>query len=241
MPSFYVNFGLYTNETIIEDEEFHHIVNVFRHKIGDNFNIINGKGLSAEGTIAKINKKSLVLKISNVIQHTKNKYKIACAFALLKNKNDLFIIEKLTELGVDEIFPITTINSVKSPTDKSNEKYLKTSIAAIKQCDNPFLPKINSIMSLENLLSEDHFYGYQVVICSERKPELKISNVIDKINNYCLIIGPEGGFTNNEFDFFNNYNLPQVALVKNTLRAETATIFAISVLINEMEKLIQVN
>lgn len=233
MPSFYVNFTQTDKVIDVYEEEFHHIHRVFRHKDGDLINIVNGFGLYATAEITNINKKYLRLNIKNVEYKKKSDRKIACAFSLLKNKNDLLIIEKLTELGVNEFFPMQTRYSVRQSKETTNEKFEKIAISAIKQCDNPYLPDINNVSNLDVTLSKIIAKGYIPIIASERENELFLSELLseNQENDFCMVIGPEGGFSDEEFELFYELNIKQVSIGNHILRAETAAISAISQLV----------
>ncbi|MCK9329342.1 MAG: 16S rRNA (uracil(1498)-N(3))-methyltransferase [Candidatus Cloacimonetes bacterium] len=233
MPSFYVNFTQTDKVIDVYEEEFHHIHRVFRHKDGDLINIVNGFGLYATAEITNINKKYLRLNIKNVEYKKKSARKIACAFSLLKNKNDLLVIEKLTELGVNEFFPMQTRYSVRQSKETTNEKFEKIAISAIKQCDNPYLPDINNVSNLDVTLSKIIAKGYIPIIASERENELFLSELLseNQENDFCMVIGPEGGFSDEEFELFYELNIKQVSIGNHILRAETAAISAISQLV----------
>ena len=233
MASFYINFSDNSKEVIVSGEEHHHIINVFRHKKGDVLPILNGLGSFAKGMITEIDKKQLKLELSDIIHNEKPVKRVACAFSLLKNKNDLLIVEKLTELGVADIFPIVTKNSVKIGKENTVEKYIKTAISAIKQCDNPYLPIIHNICDLETLLKKLNDNFYTPIVASEMRPNFTLTNYIKNNSNdkICIIIGPEGGWDNFEFKLFEAKQIQQVRLVGNILRAETAAICAVSLLI----------
>ena len=244
MPSFLINFTENTAEIEVFDDEFHHIVNVFRHKKGDVLPLINGNGLKAKGQIQEIMKKSLKMKIEEIIQVAKPSYKVACAFTLLKQKHDLLIVEKLTELGVDDLFPMQTKNSVKQSSENTLEKYKKTAISAAKQCNNAWLPKIHEVSDLSVVLDVLKVNDYFPIIASELIPISTLNfflttdasdkkephnrSIFANKTNVCIIIGPEGGFAQSEFELFEKLDIKQVSISKNILRAETAAICAIS-------------
>jgi 16S rRNA (uracil1498-N3)-methyltransferase len=195
-------------------------------KVGERLNILNGKGLSASATISTIAKKSLNIQISDVIVHTKKGIKFAVAFSLLKNKNDLLVVEKLTELGTDDLYPFIAKNTIAKGSGFL-EKYTKTAITAIKQCDNPWLPNIHSVCRLEKMIDKIKSDGYFPVVAAETRPDKSLSQIISETSeNICVIIGPEGGFDKLEYDYFEQENIPLLRLHDNVLRAETAAIVA---------------
>ena len=234
MPCFYTPELKKDNRKItITGEEFHHITHVFRKKINDEILLTNGKGLLAKAKIEDINKKNLRVLISKIKEEKQSTPAIAVAFPLLKNKHDSLIVEKLTELGVKDFFPIVTKRTVRQATKKTIEKFKKVAISAIKQCDNAFLPKIHEVSTLNKLIEKINNSGYQPVAALEiGKHDL----LIKIAQNYsekpiCIIIGPEGGFDKNEFDFLLEKRVPTFTLGNHILRAETAAITAVSQLL----------
>jgi len=234
MPGFYLPTLKVNDEVVIlADEEFHHMINVFRNKVGDNINLTNGNGLIAEAEIVEISHKKAFLKIINIENKSTSKPELGVAFSLLKNKNDLLIIEKLTELGVKKFFPMKTDFTIKKYNDKATVKYVKTAISAIKQCDNAFLPEFSEILSFEKAIKKIKEEGYFPIVASERETEIILKDVLVDFegNKICLFIGPEGGFSDKEFAFFDKNKFAKFKLGNHILRAETAAISSVSELV----------
>lgn len=224
MPSYYTpelvpSIGNYT----LSGEEFHHLSHVKRIATGDVVKLNNGKGLLAEGKILQIGKHSASIEILNMVEHTEPQSNFAIAFALLKNKHDELIVEKCTELGAMVFFPLVTEYGVRTPSTNTIQRFQRISLAAIKQCDNPFLPQIAESMELNTALDNISESGWQPLVCSERRPDLYLSNLqLDKPP--CFVIGPEGGWKDNEFALFTSLKLLEISISPLILRAETAAI-----------------
>lgn len=235
MPCFYYPKLKIDDElvTVIGDE-VHHIKNVFRKQVGEVVQITNGKGIYAEGLIDKIGKKDIIIQLQNKSEKIKSNPKISVAFPLLKNKNDHLIVEKLTELGVDEFFPMVYERSVRKPKGNTVEKFKKTAISAIKQCDNAFLPKVNEVSNLQELIANLNQQKIIPLIASEVEQKTFLSDVFSADNqaSFCFIIGPEGGFAEAELTFFDKMKIPQFCLGNHILRAETAAISTMSQALN---------
>jgi 16S rRNA (uracil1498-N3)-methyltransferase len=231
MPCFYVpNLAQKSTEIIISGDEHHHIRNVFRKHIGDEILLTNGKGLLAKAEITEISKKETRVIVISVNEEKKSEPKIAVAFAILKNKHDNIIIEKCTELGVKEFFPIVTERTVRKPSGNTTDKFEKTAITAIKQCDNAFLPIIHETQNLSELL--DSVSEYEPIVALEIGKHKTISVIAQEIKKpLCIIIGPEGGFSKDEVDLFLQEEIPAFGLGNHILRAETATIASVSQLV----------
>jgi 16S rRNA (uracil1498-N3)-methyltransferase len=243
MPSFYFPESLddYKRKTslTIEGDEFHHIVNVSRHRVGDEILLNNGMGQLAHCEITFISKKNITVSINKIDTYTKSDPEIAVSFSLLKNKNDQLIVEKLTEIGVSQFYPMETrysvrrINGYKSKeSDPSNEKMIKTAITAIKQCDNAFLPKIHSINNIANVIKSVKSHGFEPIIASEIEQNISLEDLYTSIypKPVCIFIGPEGGFHPDEFELFQQENVRCFSLGNHILRAETAAISSAAVI-----------
>ncbi len=232
MPCFYApNMVKSDNLTIISGTEFHHIIHVFRKKEEDEITLSNGKGLLARGIIESIKKKELTVSITQTIVMQKSQPQIAAAFPLLKNKHDNIIIEKLTELGVTDFFPIITERTIRKPSANTIEKFTKVVIAAMKQCDNAFLPQIHKVQSIQELLENMEEYIPVAALEIGKHKTLNEIVVNTKKRSICIIIGPEGGFDKGEIDYLKKKQVVAFTLGNHILRAETAAIASVSQLV----------
>lgn len=224
MPSFYCpDLNQQTTNLRIEKDEFHHLAHVFRAKPGDSIKLNSGYGVIGIGVIEAIHKTYADIIVNQTTDYQQNKVPYAIAFSLLKNKNDELLIEKTTELGVHSLFPFVSEYSIRKPSNNSLVRFQSTALSAIKQCDNPYLPTIYNIMDLTKAIEFIISCGYSIVIASEHKPEAKIIDLAQGLS-YCFVIGPEGGFSKEEFSLFKRYKLAEVTVSNMTLRAETAAI-----------------
>ncbi len=224
MPSLYCS-QLKSNDPIIclEGEEFHHLAHVKRIGAGQCVKLNNGKGLIAEGTLRDLTKTNAVIEITAREESSWPESRFAIAFALLKNRHDELLVEKCTELGAKAFFPLLTEFSVRNPSANTLSRFQRIALAAIKQCDNPWLPQIKAALPLDTALDSMLESGWTPVLCSERKPEARL-NDLAKIQNPCFIIGPEGGFSDAEFSFFTSREVAQISICTLITRAETAAI-----------------
>lgn len=173
------------------------------------------------------------IKIKNEVFNDIKKDKKVCLIipVLKENKMDM-ILQKSTELGVDEIIPVLTERSiirVDGKEDKKIERWNRICKEASEQSMRTDIPKISNIKNLKDIINID---GLKV-ICSttEKKNNIKMflqsNNSYDKIN---LVVGPEGGLSNNEEKFLENNNFVRVSLGSQILRVETVPIFILSVI-----------
>ncbi len=205
------------NSITLSKIESNHCIAVLRKKVGEQVTVINGKGENAKCKIIIADKKKCKLKIISKTNETQKK-KIHIAVAPPKNSSKTeFIVEKLTEIGISEISFIRAKNSEQ--TKINLEKLKNISISALKQSQNLFLPKINDIVKLETFLKQD-FENYSCFIASLTENE----NSIKHEKNNLILIGAEGGFTDDEIKLCKNNGFSSFSLGKQIFRTETAAI-----------------
>jgi 16S rRNA (uracil1498-N3)-methyltransferase len=224
MPSYYLpELTEHSKHVMMEGDEFHHLSHVKRVAVGDHLKLNNGTGIIAEAMIAELNKRNAKLEITATHLLTQPDKPFAIAFALLKNKHDELIIEKCTELGAQQFFPFTSEHSVRTASVNTSQRFERIALAAIKQCDNPFLPLVNPTSTLTALLKQISDDGWQPIVCSESRPDVWLRDL--SLNAPpCFVIGPEGGWDKGELSFFADSNISEISISRLILRAETAAI-----------------
>ena len=235
MPSFYVpELEKSKKEIELTGEEFHHAIKVRRLKVNDAITITNGNGLLGSGKICAISKRECKVEIEFIKEEIQSQPTIAAAFSLLKNKHDHMIVEKLTELGIKEFYPIITERSVRQPAGNYTEKFNKVARAAIKQCDNVYLPHINTAKKLPDLIDYLHQKDYEILVALETGNRKQLYNELTQCNNknVCFVIGPEGGFSLDEINYLSEADVRIVSLGNHILRAETAAIAVAAQILN---------
>ncbi len=224
MPSYYCpDLDASTKELILEGEEFHHLSRVKRIKVGQSIKINNGQGMIAETQLDAMSKNEAVLVVKDYISVVMPRPRLAIAFALLKNHHDELLVEKCTELGAADFFPLVTDFTIKEEGKNTLSRLKKISMAAIKQCDNPWLPQVHKVMPVPEALGKIRADGYLPVLCSEREVKQRMKDLQPGLD-ICFIIGPEGGFSDREFELLGD--LKQISLSALISRAETAAIAA---------------
>lgn len=233
MPAerYYIDQPLANNQTVIlKDNEFHHLVRVMRVRVGEEIELINGKGLLAFATVQEIQKDRALLSIHKVKVKKSESTKIILAQAIPKPNRLDFIIEKGTELGADEFWLFPSQHSVKKDFSQQQLERLQTQvISAMKQCGRLFIPKVLFKQTFEEALTikGSLFFGdvdpaAPLFATQLQKTELQ-PNVI-------FYVGPESGFSEKETKLLMDHGALGVKLHENILRTDTAGIVALSVL-----------
>lgn len=248
MPQFVIDSENITNEeiSITNKDDIKHLTNVLRLNEGDKLDLVELDRFTYLAEVLSINKSCIKTKIlEKNVADKKLKVDITLAQSIIKSQKQDYIIQKATELGVNTIVPFISKNTVvKIHSDKDNvqkvDKWLKIAYESIKQCERATMPKIQPITSFKNMLTIDNFDVK--LVCTERKANLTIKEFLRKKEiadknslKVLLIIGPEGGWDDNELKAFNDNNIAQVTLGKLILRAETAVVTALADIIYEYE------
>ena len=227
---FYIDSNsLIKNEPLI-GEEFFHATKVLRLKINDKICLFCDDEYDYIAQITLITNKELNYKITEKIKNEANPLKkVTLIQALAKNDKLEFITQKATELGASNILPFySKFSDVKPNTTKVDRLY-KIATGACKQCGRS---KLTNIFKIENLLDID-FSKYDLVLfANETEKSKKLINIqnLNKYNNIAIIIGPEGGFSNEEIEYLNQNNIVSISLGKRILRTETAGLYVLSYL-----------
>ena len=210
----------------------HYISNVLRIREKQKILIFNGIQGEWEATVKSLSKKKGILIVEKQLKKNEEEKLINAIYVPIKGNRNYYLIEKVTELGVTNIFPIITELSV---IKKFNYKRANAcAIAASQQSGRLNIPKIHEIKELKKLL-DNWNNNNEIIFCDEKEKKNYFKNLfklkLKKINT--VLIGPEGGFTSSEKNFLNDLNyIHGISLGKRILRADTAAIAALSLLVN---------
>lgn len=237
MSRFYVKPEYVKNEEIIVPrQDAHHIIDVMRLGRGDDIVAFAGTGMEYCGTITSADKKGLIIKIKK-INKTENSRRmhITLGQALPKRAQMDFIVEKATELGVDEIIPIVTERTIVRLDGARQEKkaghWQNIARAAAEQCGRADIPKVRHPIKFESLLDETGDYDLGLMACLHPDTVHLKKHIPDfKGRRVLVLIGPEGDFTPEEIKSARASGLKLVSFGKSVLRMDTAAIFILSVL-----------
>lgn len=222
MLSIYVEKVLNDKQIKIEDKkDIAHILNVYRLKENDKLRIVDGN-YEYITRISEITKKYILV---DIIEKFEDNYSldvnIDVALALIKNDAFSLAIQKLTEIGINKIIPTVMDRSVVKLNEKK-DKWEKIVTETLKQCRGVKKTIISDLVELKNI---DFNYYDKVIFVFEKSSRTKNLNEIltKKDKNILYIIGPEGGFSEDEIDFLNKFYT--ISLGNRILRAPTAAIY----------------
>jgi 16S rRNA (uracil1498-N3)-methyltransferase len=217
----------------LDGNDFNYLAKVLRYKILDEISVFNGKDGDFRAAITKVEKKSLTIKILEKIREQKNVSNLTLAFALPKNVKIDFIAQKATELGINAFQPIITNHTI---VDKINYNRFRANVKeACEQCERNHIPEVFLLKKLEKFLDEC-LNNKILILCDEEGKGLRASSLFLKIpredvlnKGIIILIGPEGGFSKEEFVRLRIMkNLYSMSLGNTILRCDTAAVVAIA-------------
>lgn len=230
------------DKVIIDDpKEIHHIVNVLRLKKNDDVVIFDGEGREFLGVIGNISKKEIEVLINKIIENKDKDYAITLACAIPKKAKFDFIVEKMTELGVDAIVPLITerseVSFSKERMTAKVKRWRQIAINASKQSKNCFVPTIERIKPFKEFVPEIRNYDLALIPTLEGK-RLSILEALESFKGKKIIvfIGPEGDFSKNEVELAKKLGSKPATLGERVLKVDTAAISAISIINHILEK-----
>ena len=206
----------------------HYVKDVMRLKIGDGFSIFNGQG-EWNASIESYEKESTRIKILDKLRDKKKEQNIWLAFTPIKQNPLNFIIQKGTELGVQKFIPILSERTIVK--DINIERVKKIIVESAEQSNRISIPKINNLEPLNFFLSQFPKNGC-LVFCDINCNKSELKNILlKKIDGpICVLVGPEGDFSESERQLI--IDLKQtcpLSLASNILRSETAAIAAVTI------------
>ncbi len=217
---------------ILTPEESRHCAKVLRIKEGERIRVIDGKGNFFEADLTLVSeKKCEAIIISGPVQQKKRGYYLHLAIAPTKQIDRIeWLIEKAVEIGIDEISFIQCKNSERVVV--KHERILKIVESAVKQSLQAFIPKINEMVAVKELIKKNNTEQKFIAHCSgEQRKSVKEFEF--KNRETLFLIGPEGDFTKEEIELAAEHKFTQISLGDNRLRTETAGLYvcqAVSIL-----------
>lgn len=217
--------------------DLHHINNVMRMKIGDQIIIIYNKTKNFV-ELTEIKPVGIKFKIIKSESFIRENPEIVLAVSLVNEQKWDLILQKATELGVNQIIPIVFERTIIKLDDKKlNQKQIrwqKIVKEAAEQSHRFELPIISNLLSYHEL---KNISGDLKIICSTKEKQTNLKDIL-KNNLNCdriiVVIGPEGGLTDLEEEKLITYGFQSITLGNNILRVETVPMFILSIFNYEM-------
>lgn len=216
----------------VSAKQAHYLCHVMRLQEGASITVFNNRDGEWQATLGNYDKKGGWVHLKKQTKPFIAPPEVRLLFAPIKSGRIDYLIEKATELGVTDLYPVLTDRTV---VRKINFERLEAhAIEAAEQCERMTVPKLYELQNLTKLLSTWD-PAYPLIVGDERggaEPIYPCLKTIRQEKNtpVSFLIGPEGGFSNEEFSLFQYYGwVKPVSLGDTILRADTAALMALSV------------
>ncbi len=228
----------------LNQAESHHCLHVMRQKVGDFFSVFDGKGSEWKVQLDAIEKGEVLFKKIEERKISPAPFSICLAQGITKNKSMDFIIQKATELGVSEIIPLISARSISQLGNKELEgrrqKWEQLTIEAAKQCGQNWLPQMHPLQKPDKFFANAKLMNAIKLMGSLQDEARSLKEVIRNFfsanstaKKVIMMVGPEGDFTSEEIAAAQAAGFIPVSFGATILRAETAALYSLSVLLYE--------
>ncbi|MEG0487846.1 MAG: 16S rRNA (uracil(1498)-N(3))-methyltransferase [Acinetobacter sp.] len=232
MPRFYIETDLNVDVNIqLTETVFHHWVKVLRAQVGDKATLFNGQGGEYDAELIEVSKKSASVQITTFNPDNRTPAFTALLGQVMSKGDRMdYVIQKAVELGVSEIQLLTSERcEMRLKYDRDQKKidhWQGIAIAACEQCGMNIVPKIQAPQSLQEWLKSD-LPESRLVLAPNKENLNPLENMS---SNIVLLIGPEGGLSEQEIVDANDHGFKNWCIGDRILRTETAPVVALSIL-----------
>lgn len=234
VPRIYTEQALSEHSNIeLEEGPSHHILKVLRMQVGRELILFNGDGFEFLANIQATSKKHATIQTgSHTVRTNESPLHTHLAIGVSRGERFDWVLQKATELGVNEITPIFSARcEVKlkgERLDKRVQSWTKILISACEQCERNTLPTLNAPETLEEF-SSSATADLKLVLHHRDATSLgKLHEKSPSAQSCCFLIGPEGGLSEQEIKHAQNQHFKALTLGPRVLRTETAPIAALS-------------
>lgn len=237
------NINLEQNTCIIEGEDVKHISRVLRSRENDKLEVCDMDNNEYICEIREINKDNILLDIIEKVNiKRESNLKVKLYQGIPKGTKMELILQKLTEIGVDEIVLVQAKRSVtkidNKKEDKKIERWERIIYEAAKQSKRGKIPKLTGVLTFKEALAD--MQNNDLNLCpyeNERTISIKEAIKDSSANTIGIFVGPEGGFEEEEIEKIQEIDGKVVSLGPRILRTETASVVASSIVLYELSDL----
>jgi 16S rRNA (uracil1498-N3)-methyltransferase len=199
---------------------------VFRCRVGEEIVLFNGKGIENQYKIQHITKATIDLELMSECKKLLPLRRTHLIWSLLKKDKNELILQKCTELGITDFWPVISDRTEKTGFD--HDRAHKIVVEAAEQCGRHDIPVVHETLSLKSCV-DDLAKVTSLYVADMDGRAMTVGSTIDK-KPYAICIGPEGGWSDAERAYFNKQNIKVITLSTFTLRSETAVIAAATIM-----------
>ena len=219
------------NEYLLSNDDSYHIKKVMRMNLGDKIEIVDNEKVFICELISLDPVKAKIIKEEEM--NNENDKKIILVQSMINETKMDYVLQKGTELGINEFYVFKAKNSVVKENDKSSKKIIrwqKIVKEASEQSKRNIIPKVNDIIDISRLCKIEADVKLLLTVNELTKNIKKVLKEIKKYDTLIIVVGPEGGFTKEEEETLIKNGYISTSLGKRVLRTENAGMVAVSMI-----------
>jgi len=230
-------------ELELSESDRHHLTRVLRLGTGDRIAVVDTEGRAAEATLVASSSESVTADVGPVIERPRRPC-VVLAAGIARRERMEFTIQKATELGVSEIWPLASARCVvrldEDRAGRRGDRWRRIAEEAAKQSQRSEVPVVREAMSVDVLLAEAGRFDVILVPWEEAaSTAVGIGEALDAEDatadaSVLVVVGPEGGFEAAEVDALQDSGARIVSLGSTVLRTETAAMVAVALTAYEL-------
>jgi 16S rRNA (uracil1498-N3)-methyltransferase len=219
---FFLSMPPRDGRAVLVGDEARHLARVMRCTVGDEVVVFDGSGTSWRARVASIGRDEVMLDMGEAVTASRlTRVPLTLAVALPKGERQKWLVEKLTELGVERLVPLATTRGVAEATPAAVERLTRGVIEACKQCGRDGLMQIGGPKGVAEVVGDA---GSGAVLLVADRDGAPLQEIATAGNLVVALVGPEGGFTTEELATIEAAGGRRVSLGPHVLRVETAAI-----------------
>ena len=218
---------------LLSADNARHVAGSLRTKVGESLLICDGARTNYVCTIFSIDAQDVHVKVENIEQsQTELSAEVTLYVCLPKGDKLSFVVEKAVELGATKIVPVISRYCVSRPSvfEPKRKRLQNVARAAAGQCGRGIIPEVTDIITFEEAVNSADILFYEN---SE-----SVMGEVGTLSEIGIIIGSEGGFSEEEVQLAKDKGLQIATLGRRILRCETAAVAALSLIMGKIEKII---
>ena len=220
-------------ELVLQGEQANYLGRALRSRVGDSVIVFNGKGGEWPASIEHISKNSVTLRLGVVVESaTESPLKIHLVQGISRGERMDFVVQKATELGVSRITPVLTHHGMvkldQKRADKRRQHWQHVAESACEQSGRTQPPRIDEPLALNTWFGDRDSAGKMEVVLQAAATS-SLASLTAPTAGLCLLVGPEGGFSEREYEDAEIAGFQAASLGPRILRTETAALAAVTV------------
>jgi len=222
---------------VLRGEQRHYAADVLRVRPGDRVCLFDGAGRQWEAVVERVDAEEVRLELLSELEVRQRPWRLELALSLVRGPRFEWAVEKCAELGVSRVVPLLAERcTARSPGQARLARWRRVAAEAARQCGRADVTEVSEAVSL-SAIANDFGRCYDAVVLGSPEAGRFVQDALrDEARNVLVLVGPEGGFTEEEESFLRSRGAEPALLGRHLLRSETAAVVACALCAAELER-----